>query len=153
MNRRIHFSICRRRFQQGAAAVEFALVAAFGGLFILFFGVIELGRVLFTMNAANEATAIGARTAIVCDKNDDLILNRMKQVMPNLKASNVDISYYPSSCAATAAPGATACQSVTVSIVQGMKIDTVIPFVPLSITLPAFTTTMTREAMDTDECA
>ena len=152
MNRRKNFSGSRRRLQQGAAAVEFALVAAFGGLFILFFGVIELGRVLFTMNAANEATAIGARTAIVCDKNDDLILTRMKQVMPNLKAANVDISYYPGGCAATASPGVTACESATVSIAQGMKIDTVIPFVPMSITLPAFTTTMTREAMNTDEC-
>ena len=148
-----NFRYRRTRWQRGAAAVEFALVAAFGGLFILLFGVLELGRVLFVMNAANEATAIGARTAIVCDMNDQRIRDRMIQVMPTLKAANIDISYYPSGCTPTSGADTVACQSVTVSIASGMKIDTVIPFVPLSITLPPFTTTMTREAMDTGGCA
>ena len=143
----------RLKWQRGVAAVEFALVAAFGGLFIVLFGVIELGRVLYMMNSANEATALGARVAIVCDMNDDRILKRMQQVMPTLTADNVSISYYPGNCTPNGGTSKTACQSATVSIASGMKIDTVVPFVPLSITLPEFKTTLTREAMNSSECA
>ncbi len=151
MSARIHL-YQRRHRQRGAAAVEFALVAAFGGLFILFLGVFELGRVLYMMNSANEATALGARVAIVCGIGDDRILKRMQQVMPSLGTSNVSISYTPSGCSATSASGGAACQSATVAIAPGMKVETVVPFVPLTIQLPAFTTTMTREAMDSAEC-
>ena len=143
----------RLRWQRGAAAIEFALVAAFGGLFILLFGVIELGRVMYMMNTANEATALGARVAIVCDMDDDRIYQRMAQVMPTLRDSEIDIRYYPANCTATGGANATSCQSVTVSIASNMKINTVVPFIPLSIKMPKFSTTMTREAMDSAGCA
>lgn len=143
----------RTRWQRGSAAVEFALVAAFGGLFILLFGVIELGRVLMAMNSANEATALGARVAIVCGMNDSQIKARMMQVMPTLKPADIAVSYYPGDCTPAGGVGNSACQTVTVSIVPDLKINTVIPFVPVSIELPEFRTTMTREAMDSAGCA
>ncbi len=140
------------RHEQGAAVVEFALVAALGGLFILLLGVFELGRVLYVMNSANEATALGARVAIVCGKDDSRILQRMRQVMPTLADSDVQISYEPGSCSASSDSGGTPCVSATVAIVSGLKIKTVIPFLPAEIPLPAFTTTLTREAMDSASC-
>ena len=50
-----------RQRQGGSTAVEFALVSAFGGLFVALLGAMELGRVLFYLNTANEATRLGAR--------------------------------------------------------------------------------------------
>lgn len=143
----------RLRNRRGAASVEFALVAAFGGLFILLFGVIELGRAMFILGSANEATALGARVAIVCDMNDSRIKQRMTQIMPILKPENILISYYPANCSASGGNASTSCQSVTVSIAPGMKIDFVIPFVPLRLNLPEFTTTLTRESMNSAGCA
>jgi Flp pilus assembly protein TadG len=138
--------------ERGAAAVEFALVAVFGGLFILLLGVFELGRVLYLMNTANEATVLGARVAIVCGMGDARILQRMQQVMPILTANDVTINYSPAGCSASGASGTSVCRSVSVSIAPTVKIKTVVPFVPAEIPLPAFATTLTREAMDSAEC-
>jgi len=55
-----------RKSQRGAAAVEFALVAIV--FFMLLIGIVEMGRVLFTWNAAAEATRYGARVAVVCPR-------------------------------------------------------------------------------------
>ena len=142
----------RHLWQQGGAAVEFALVAAFGGLFILLLGVFELGRALYVMSSANEATTLGARVAIVCGKDDSRILQRMRQVMPMLADSDVQISYTPNGCSENSNSGGTPCVSATVTIASGLKIKTVIPFMPAEITLPAFTSTLTREAMDSASC-
>jgi Flp pilus assembly protein TadG len=49
-----------RAHQQGLAAVEFALVALL--LFTLLFGVIEMGRLLWTWNAAVVATRLSGRS-------------------------------------------------------------------------------------------
>jgi len=141
-----------RRWQRGATAVEFALVAAFGGLFILLIGVFELGRALYVMSYANEATTLGARVAIVCGKDDSRILQRMRQVMPTLAESDVQIGYTPTGCSESSNTGGTPCVSATVTIRSGLKIKTVIPFLPAQIPLPAFTTTLTREAMDSASC-
>jgi hypothetical protein len=105
------------------------------------------------MNTANEVTALGARVAIVCDMNDDRIYQRMAQVMPMLKQADFTISYYPATCTAAGGDNSKPCESVTVSIAPNMKIDTVTPFMPLSIKLPQFSTTQTREAMDSAGCA
>jgi Flp pilus assembly protein TadG len=141
-----------RRWQRGATAVEFALVAAFGGLFILLIGVFELGRARYVMSSANEATTLGARVAIVCGKDDSRILQRMRQVMPTLAESDVQIGYTPTGCSESSNTGGTPCVSATVTIRSGLKIKTVIPFLPPEIPLPAFTTTLTREAMDSASC-
>lgn len=77
--------------QNGAAAVEFALIAT--AFFMLLLGVVEIGRVLFTWNAAAEAARYGARVAVVCNMNDDAIRDRMRRIMPNLADANVDIKY------------------------------------------------------------
>ena len=126
------------RKQRGAAAVEFALIAM--AFFILLIGVLEMGRVLFTWNAAAEATRYGARVAAVCDINDGAILSRMQDIMPNLESANVNVSYLPSGCTVSN------CQQVRVSI-SNFQVTTHIPVVSAVLSVPPFTTTLPRESL------
>lgn len=125
--------------QKGAAAVEFALIATV--FFILLIGVLEMGRVLFTWNAAAEATRYGARVAAVCDLHDSAILARMQQIMPNLAAGNVSVSYLPSGC------NKSNCQQVRVAL-SNFQVTTHIPVVSAILTVPPFATSLPRESLD-----
>ena len=138
--------------QQGASTVEFALVAAFGGFLLVLIGIFELGRISYTFNTASEATRLGARTAIVCDSGDERVRSAMIALLPSLRAEHIDISYQPAGCASSATAARAACSSVTVSLNSSAQLTTVIPFVPLAVSIPPFTTTMTREAMDSRNC-
>jgi Flp pilus assembly protein TadG len=134
LNSNIHW--CRQR---GVAAVEFALVAAL--FFTLMIGIMEMGRLLFYWNSAAEATRLGARIAVVCDLNDAAIKSRMQTMLSILPPDGISISYEPSGC------NVDNCNSVTVSILPTVPIATFIPYVPLSLTLPSFSTTLPRESM------
>ena len=137
MNRRPFFHPSRKH-QRGAAAVEFALVAIV--FFMLLIGIVEMGRVLFTWNAAVEATRYGARVAVVCGLNDAAILSRMQKIMPSLTAANVTVSYAPGGCSVST------CQSVSVST-QNVAVTTLIPVSGTVLAVPPFTTTLPRESM------
>ena len=134
-------SCMNRRPECGAAVVEFALVAAV--FFTLLIGIMEMGRILFYWNTAAEVTRLGARTAVVCDMNDADIKKKMVALFPTLTADNITVDYQPGACSAVE----NNCEWITVSVVGGVKIDTFIPFVPLSVTMPAFSTTLPRESM------
>jgi Flp pilus assembly protein TadG len=138
--------------QRGAATIEFALVSAIGGLFIVLIGALELGRAMFYLNTAAEVTRLGARMAIVCDANDQSIKTSMSNMLKLLKPENIAVDYIPQGCASSADSARNTCQSVSVSINPGVKVDLVIPFLPISFELPAFTTTLPREAMNTTSC-
>ncbi|HWI15336.1 MAG TPA: TadE family protein, partial [Burkholderiales bacterium] len=69
---------CGQR-QRGGTAVEFAIVSVV--FFSLLIGCMELGRVLFYWNSAAEATRLGARMAVVCDKNAAAIKQRMREML------------------------------------------------------------------------
>ena len=56
-------SSTRRRSQEGAAAVEFALIASI--LFMVLFGIIEFGRLFSELEVLNSAAREGARVAAV----------------------------------------------------------------------------------------
>lgn len=126
------------KFQRGAAAVEFALVAIV--FFMLLIGIVEMGRVLFTWNAAVEATRYGARVAVVCPLNDAAILSRMQKIMPALTTANVSVSYVPSGCSVAN------CQQVSVSIVN-VPVTPLIPNAAMTLMVPPFATTLPRESM------
>lgn len=124
------FRESRARRQAGVAAVEFALVAAL--FFTILLGAIEMARLLWTWNAAGEATRLGARLAVVCDMNDPGIFRRMQVMLPALQSTNVKIDYFS--------------QSVRVTL-AGYTHVPIIPFVPLSIPIPPFQTTLPKEFM------
>ena len=137
--------------QGGAALVEFALVAA-GGFVLLLLGVFELGRVMYVFNTANEATRLGARLAVVCGMNDNVITDRMAALLPELNASTVSVTYDPPNCDPDAGATSTPCITATVSVKPGTSIRTVMPLPNFSVDIPPFSTTLTREAMDSSTC-
>ncbi|CAE6847623.1 hypothetical protein R75465_07010 [Paraburkholderia aspalathi] len=136
----------RLRAQRGAAVVEFALVA--GILCTLLIGICEMGRVLFYWNTASEAVRLGARTAAVCDANAAVIKSRITGLLPLLAASNVSVTYTPSGCDSDATTARNTCALVTVSVTN-VSVKTMIPFVPLTLTMPPLTTTLPRESLAT----
>ncbi|ABD68547.1 TadE-like [Rhodoferax ferrireducens T118] len=129
--------------QRGVAAVEFAIVSSL--LFTVLFGVMEMGRLLWTWNAAVEATRYGARLAVVCDLNDSHIKSRMISRLPSLANGNIVVTYLNPPNADNTCTAAT-CKAVRVSL-TGYTHNTIIPFVPLSLTLPPFGTTLRKEFM------
>ena len=141
----------RHRHQRGAALVEFALVTT-AGFIVLLLAVFELGRLLFIFNTASEATRLGARLAVVCDANATLITQRMSALLPQLNANTISIRYDPPSCAADSTTARASCRSVTVAVKPGTVVSTNIPLPNFSVEIPTFTTTLTREAMDSASC-
>lgn len=136
-------SSARTRAQRGTAAVEFALVASL--LCLLVLGAMEMGRLLWTWNAAVEATRYGARLAVVCDMNDSHIKSRMIGRLPTLTTSNITVTYLnPPNAANTCT--AVDCKAVTVAL-TGYTHHAIIPFSPLTLTMPAFATTLRKEYM------
>ncbi|MDB5764989.1 MAG: Flp pilus assembly protein TadG [Herminiimonas sp.] len=128
-----------RNRQRGVAAVEFALVSSL--FFTLLIGMMEMGRMMFYWNSAAEATRFGARMAVVCDLNDADIKAQIQMRLPILPIDKIGISYQPAGC------NVDTCQYVSVSILGGVSIATAIPFVPLTLSLPPFSTTLPRESM------
>lgn len=123
---------------RGAVAVEFALVASI--LFALLIGAMEFGRLTYYWVTAAEMTRLGARMAVVCNLDEAQIKTRMVNRLPLLATTDISVTYAPAACTATD------CQFATVSIVP-KTITTFIPFVPLTVAMPAFTTTLPRESM------
>lgn len=130
--------------QRGVAAVEFAIVSTM--FFTLLIGIMEMGRLLWTWNAAAEATRLGARLAVVCSIGEANIKTRMREMLPAISNSNITIDYLNPPFAANSCT-ADSCKEVRVSL-SGYVHQTIIPFLPLSVTLPPFRTTLPREYMD-----
>ena len=124
---------------RGVAAVEFALLSS--AFFMLLFGVFELARLMYLWNAAAEATRLGARTAAVCDLNAAAVKARVRSLLPMLTDADIDLRYSPSGCASAS------CRFVTVRLAPVQPIPTYIPFLPLSVAMPAFSTTLSRESL------
>ena len=133
-----------KRRMAGATTVEFAL-----GLLVflmLVLGIVDFARMLFTWNAANEATRAGARYAVVCDDTAQqaLVLARMQALLPQITA--VSVAWTPAGCTAAT------CEGVTVGI-TGLNYQWISPIVgaagPL-IPMPSFSTFLPREVMRKD---
>ena len=54
-----------RKHMRGTYTVEFAVIGLL--VFTLLFGVLEMGRLYFTVNALDEAVRRGTRLAAVCN--------------------------------------------------------------------------------------
>ncbi|MBS1170252.1 MAG: hypothetical protein H6R01_1170 [Burkholderiaceae bacterium] len=77
MNNSLLSNTGTRARQRGAAAVEFALAAI--PFFLLLFGVIEFGRLLYLWNTAQEVTRRAARMAVVTDFNNSAQIAAIKR--------------------------------------------------------------------------
>ena len=133
-----------KRQMAGATTVEFALGLLVFLMFVL--GILDFARMLFTWNAANEATRAGARYAVVCDDTTQqaLVLARMQALLPQI--TTVSVAWTPASCTAAT------CEGVTVGI-TGLNYQWISPIVgaaaPL-IPMPSFSTFLPREVMRKD---
>ncbi|GAA0790875.1 TadE/TadG family type IV pilus assembly protein [Marinobacterium sediminicola] len=86
-----------RSTQRGITTVEFALVGSV--LFVVLFGLIEFGRLMFTWNVLDEATRRAARLAVVCPVTEAGRLFAQNEgafkgtMLPNFTAANIAIRY------------------------------------------------------------
>jgi len=131
--------------QSGSTAVEFALVLLIFLTFLL--AITDFSRMLFTWNAATEATRAGARYAVVCDNTtrQALVLAKMQAMLPQI--SNASVVWDPPGCTSAT------CEGVTVSIV-GLNYQWISPIAGLTalapIPMPTFQTYLSREIMGMD---
>jgi hypothetical protein len=131
--------------QSGATAVEFALVLVIFLTFLL--GITDFSRMLFTWNAANEATRAGARYAVVCDDtgNSAQVLSKMQVLLPQIQSIN--LAWVPASC------NAATCEGVTLTITN-LDYQWISPIAGLAklpaIRMPSFSTYLSREVMRQD---
>lgn len=137
--------------QTGGTAVEFALVLL---VFLTFFlGIVDFARMLWTWNAANEATRWGARVAVVCDKGAAAVLADMQKFLPQLTASNVLVDWYDAAGAISTTCDHTNCAGVSVRITN-LNYQWISPIAGVavlpSIAMPGFSTYLPREIMGQD---
>jgi Flp pilus assembly protein TadG len=131
--------------ERGATTVEFALVLILFLTFLL--GIVDFSRMLFTWNAAGEATRAGARYAVVCDDTGrkDAVLARMRLMLPQI--GDISLAWAPAGCTSTT------CQGVTVTITS-LDYQWISPIAGLTrlapMALPTFSTYLPREIMHQD---
>jgi len=135
--------------QSGATMVEFALVLIIFLTFVL--GITDFSRMLYTWNAATEATRSGARYAVVCDDkgNKAQVLARMQNLLPQIS----DINLVWEDDKGNSCSPAT-CLGVTVTIVD-LNYQWISPIAGAAVALspipmPTFSTYLTREIMGQD---
>jgi Flp pilus assembly protein TadG len=136
--------------QRGATAVEFALVLM---IFLTFFlGILDFARMLWTWNAANEATRWGARIAVVCDQGAARVLSSMQKFLPQLTAANVQIDWYDAGGSVSTTCNYASCAGVNVRITQ-LNYQWISPIgfgSHAAIPMPGFSTYLPREIMGQD---
>ncbi len=129
--------------QRGAVAAEFAIVSIL--FFALIIAVIEFTKLGIVYSSAVEATRLGARVAAVCSKTDAAkVKAKMKSMLGLLEPANITITYPSASCSAAG------CDPVTVAI-TGLTYRAAIPFVPLDFPVPAFSTSVPSESLDSTD--
>ncbi|MBK5417645.1 TadE/TadG family type IV pilus assembly protein [Pseudomonas sp. TH31] len=150
-----------RKQMRGVYVVEFAFVGLL--VFILLFGVLEMGRLYFTVNALDESVRRGARLAAVCNISDPIVLQRAifnaagntgtSQLITNLGTANLTLTYLDANGALVANPtdttsvtGFRAIRYVQLSL-QNYVFNLFIPGVGVPITLPVFRAILPRESL------
>jgi hypothetical protein len=141
-----------RKFERGTTTVEFALVGTV--LFIVLFGVIEIGRALFVWNTITEATRRGARVAVVCPPNHGAVREvsvfgapgggDTSPILQGLTTANVALEYLDD--AGNDTGGAFPISFVRVGI-NNYQHTLLIPFLMPTLTVPSFSTTLPAESL------
>jgi len=154
----------RRQGEKGTTMAEFAIISVV--FFMIIFAIIEFGRLFYINNALTDAARRGARYAalhkqvdVTCVKNvvvygeshvdANTCTPNGSPLINNLTASNINVTY----------AGADADNNpATPPTDYGMNLGTVtveihdytfrlaIPFVPKTLTMPSYITTLTAES-------
>ena len=149
-----------RARQRGAAVLEIALSLLI--LSLLLVGFIDATRWLHAMNAASEATRLGARLASICERSSDsaqAIRNQMRFWLPDLSAdrasSVIRIGYEDPPGVSSASCDASTCRQVSVWL-EGYAIPALGGLVPGgALPLPSMRSSVVRESLQsrTGTCA
>lgn len=134
-----------RSSERGATLVEYAI--ALSVFLVSMFAVIEFGRALWTHNALADAARRGARYAALHSSAEATAVKNVvvygdpaggtQAMIPNLATTNVAVNY----------SGFGLNQgTVTVSITN-YQFQFVVPIVGTTITMPAYSTTLTGESV------
>lgn len=137
----------RRNKQQGLVTVEFALIGTL--FFIILFGIVEFGRLLFTLNTLDEVTRRAARLAAVCPINQQAeVINRsifQGGILSDLNNSHIVLEYLNENFAATATVEEV---RYVRARVQNYQFQFLIPLIPAnSLITPNFSTTLPSESL------
>ena len=145
----------RRRSQQGTTTVEFAIIGLL--VMITVFGVIEVGRALFVMNALTEATRRGARMAAVCPVGDPKPASAAvfanggggsSPIVAGLTTANVQVQYLDVNGAPIANPAANFANIRYVNVrIVAFGQTLLIPSLVTTIPINGFSTTLPRESL------
>lgn len=150
-----------RRRMGGVYVVEFAIIGLL--LFTLLFGVLEMGRLYFTVNALDEVVRRGARLAAVCDISDPVILRRAifnaaddagaSSLIGSLETADLSLVYLDENGVVVPNPGDLVNASGFSAIryvqlrVESFPHELLIPGFGGVFTLPAFRSTIPRESL------
>lgn len=144
------------RTQRGAHTIEFAIVSSM--FFILLFGAIEFGRLLFTWNTLDEASRRAARVAVVCPIGNEGVSRVAlfdnpgteggSPVLPGLDEGNIHIDYLDAAGTLLTDPAGSYLNIAFVrSEVSGYQHRLIIPFFVQEFELPPFITVLPRESL------
>jgi Flp pilus assembly protein TadG len=150
-----------RKRMQGVYVVEFAIIGLL--LFTLLFGVLEMGRLYFTVGTLNEVARRGARLAAVCQISDPVILRRAifnaannsgaSSLIRNLDTADLTLVYLDENGAEVTSPNDPANLSsirfVQLSI-EDFPFTLLIPGFGGGISLPVFRAILPRESLGSD---
>ena len=135
--------------QQGLTTVEFSLVGIV--LFMVLFGLIEFGRLLFTWNVLDEATRRAARLAAVCpiDATGQAFVRDKGafggDLLPNFTEANIALSYLEQDGLTTAI--ATQNTYYVRAAITGYQHRMLIPFFDINLNALDFSTTLPAESL------
>jgi len=148
-----------RKGMQGVYVVEFAIIGLL--LFMLLFGVLEIGRLYFTVGSLNEVVRRGARLAVVCQISDPVVLRRAifnaatdsgaSDLVDELDTADLSLTYLDENGAVVANPGDggagfSSIRYVQLSIVN-FTFNLLIPGLAGGISLPPFRAILPRESL------
>lgn len=150
----------KAKHMRGVYVVEFAIVGLL--LFTLLFGVLEMGRLFFTVNALNETVRRGARLASVCEIHEPRILRRAifnaaedagaSSLIASLETADLALVYMDGNGGVVASPsspgvlGFSAIRYVQLRV-ENFTFDPLIPGLNGVFTLPPFQSTLPRESL------
>ncbi len=149
-----------RKRMEGVYVVEFAIIGLL--LFVLLFGVLEMGRLLFTVNALDEVVRRGARLATVCTIDNPDILKRAifneisdgdsSSLIHALETADLTLIYLDGDGVLVPNPSSSGFSSVR--FVQLSVVDfpftLLIPGLGGAMTLPTFRAILPRESLGFD---
>ena len=149
--------------ERGSTVVEMAMAA--GVFFMMIFGIIEFGRLLYTHNALTDAARRGARYAVLHNEDDPCVASVVvygeshidpsnacaptgPPLINGLTTANVTVTYTGADLDGdpnSPNPWGTNLGTATVTI-QNYTFDLSVPFLSRTLNMPAYSTSLTSES-------